>query len=173
MSYVKRKCWQSHSCTFWRGSRGILGRHQGRSVDEWCSSITHFQLGSDINLILYQVESGPCIVQRTGSSQLQVLMTSSKSHLKDEIKRWLQTWYAAEVKKQLTDDIPMEQVKMEMTEVMHELSDLIYNNPNAWNQWTVVSTWCVSANYNSIVLCIYYIPWAIDSVYNDDFLILL
>ena len=47
------------------------------------------------------------------------------------MKRRFQTWYAAEVEKQLNDDIPIEQVKVEMP------ASIIKNKSDKW----MMSAW--------------------------------
>ena len=56
----------------------------------------------------------PIHIPANCTDKLQPLDVLINKPLKDKMKRRFQTWYAAEVKKQLNDNIPIEQVKVEM-----------------------------------------------------------
>ena len=73
----------------------------------------------------------PIHIRANCTDKLQPLDVSINKPLKDEMKRRFQTWYAAEVEKQLNDDIPIEQVKVEMP------ASIIKNKSARW----MVSAW--------------------------------
>ena len=59
------------------------------------------------NIIVVQVPAN-C------TDKLQPLDVSLNKPMKDEMKKRFQTWYAEEVQKQLQDNVPLDQVKVEM-----------------------------------------------------------
>ena len=65
------------------------------------------------------------------TDKLQPLDVSINKPLKDEMKRRFQTWYAVVVEKQLNNNIPIEQVKVEMP------ASIIKNESAKW----MMSTW--------------------------------
>ena len=73
----------------------------------------------------------PIHIPANCTDKLQPLDVSINKPLKDEMKRRFQTWYAAEVEKQLNDDIPIEQVKVEMP------ASIIKNESAKW----MMSAW--------------------------------
>ena len=73
----------------------------------------------------------PIHIRANCTDKLQPLDVPINKPLKDEMKRRFRTWYAAEVEKQLNDDIPIEQVKVEMP------ASIIKNKSAKW----MMSAW--------------------------------